>query len=386
MYTTQGRPRRAQAAAEATPCWPGAGLGDDALRAEALREQRLAERVVDLVRAGVREVLALEPHLRTPAPRQLARVRERRRPAHPGAQLRLELGAEARLAAGARARPPRGGRAPAPASRARSVRRRARSGRARPGTRRERLGEQRLAVDLQGLGSHQRLSSDIGAARRLAGGADEFTNARGVLHAALALDARAHVHAERAHGAHRLGDVRRRSSPPASTSCVAARERRRGAPVGALARAAAAALEQQRARQRRGQRAAAAQHRQHALAGAAGAGVRGPRRRSAPSPGAIASRTASTSACDGMQEHRDALDARRHGAPAARAPPQARGGAARPRGTRSRPRRRPPRPRPRSPRAVRRPQILIQSARHRALRPGPCGRASSSSRTACAAS
>jgi hypothetical protein len=38
----------------------GAGLGDDARLAHALGEQRLAERVVDLVRAGVVEVLALE--------------------------------------------------------------------------------------------------------------------------------------------------------------------------------------------------------------------------------------------------------------------------------------------------------------------------------------
>ncbi len=40
---------------------PGAGLGDDAALAEALGEQRLAERVVDLVRPGVREILALQP-------------------------------------------------------------------------------------------------------------------------------------------------------------------------------------------------------------------------------------------------------------------------------------------------------------------------------------
>ena len=37
-----------------------AGFGDDALLAHSLREQRLTERVVDLVRAGVRQVLALE--------------------------------------------------------------------------------------------------------------------------------------------------------------------------------------------------------------------------------------------------------------------------------------------------------------------------------------
>jgi hypothetical protein len=40
-----------------------AGLGDDARLAHALGQQRLADRVVDLVRAGVVEVLALEPDL-----------------------------------------------------------------------------------------------------------------------------------------------------------------------------------------------------------------------------------------------------------------------------------------------------------------------------------
>ena len=37
-----------------------AGLGDDALLAHALGKQALAERVVDLVRAGVQQVFALE--------------------------------------------------------------------------------------------------------------------------------------------------------------------------------------------------------------------------------------------------------------------------------------------------------------------------------------
>ena len=41
-----------------------ARLGDDALLAEAPGEQRLADGVVDLVRARVREVLALEPDAR----------------------------------------------------------------------------------------------------------------------------------------------------------------------------------------------------------------------------------------------------------------------------------------------------------------------------------
>jgi hypothetical protein len=38
----------------------GAGLRDDARLAEALRDQRLAESVVQLVRAGVEQVLALQ--------------------------------------------------------------------------------------------------------------------------------------------------------------------------------------------------------------------------------------------------------------------------------------------------------------------------------------
>ena len=38
----------------------GTGLGDEALLAQPARKQSLAKRVVDLVRAGVGEVLALE--------------------------------------------------------------------------------------------------------------------------------------------------------------------------------------------------------------------------------------------------------------------------------------------------------------------------------------
>ena len=41
----------------------GAGFGDHALLAHAEREQRLADRVVDFVCAGVVEVFALEPDL-----------------------------------------------------------------------------------------------------------------------------------------------------------------------------------------------------------------------------------------------------------------------------------------------------------------------------------
>jgi hypothetical protein len=62
---------------------PGAGLGDETGLLEAAREQRLADRVVDLVRAGVQQVLALEIHLRAAEPlRQRAReVRRVGRPA-----------------------------------------------------------------------------------------------------------------------------------------------------------------------------------------------------------------------------------------------------------------------------------------------------------------
>ena len=42
----------------------GAGLGDDALLAHAVASKRLADSVVDLVRAGVVQILALEQDLR----------------------------------------------------------------------------------------------------------------------------------------------------------------------------------------------------------------------------------------------------------------------------------------------------------------------------------
>ena len=61
---------------------PGAGLGDHPLLAHPQREQRLAERVVDLVRAGVVQVFALQPDLRPAAllGQPLGEI-QRRRPA-----------------------------------------------------------------------------------------------------------------------------------------------------------------------------------------------------------------------------------------------------------------------------------------------------------------
>ncbi|MDR8822196.1 hypothetical protein FEQ05_05940 [Burkholderia pseudomultivorans] len=73
----------------------GAGFGDHALLAHPLREQRLADHVVDLVRAGVVQVLALQVDLR--AAERLApalRVIDRRRTADEVLQLALEFGDE----------------------------------------------------------------------------------------------------------------------------------------------------------------------------------------------------------------------------------------------------------------------------------------------------
>ena len=71
-----------------------AGLGDDPRLAHAPGEQRLPERVVELVRAGVVEVLALEvdgpPHALAQPPRLI----QRRRPPGEVAQEQRELGPE----------------------------------------------------------------------------------------------------------------------------------------------------------------------------------------------------------------------------------------------------------------------------------------------------
>ena len=74
---------------------PGAGLGDDARLAEALGEERLADAVVDLVRARVVQVLAFQPDLRAarffgPA----LRVVDGGRPANVVLELIVEFGDE----------------------------------------------------------------------------------------------------------------------------------------------------------------------------------------------------------------------------------------------------------------------------------------------------
>ena len=64
----------------------GAGLGDHPRLAHPLGEQHLADGVVHLVRAGVAEILALEPHARADLGREARREVDRRRPAHVVAQ------------------------------------------------------------------------------------------------------------------------------------------------------------------------------------------------------------------------------------------------------------------------------------------------------------
>ena len=59
----------------------GARLRDHALLAHAPRQQRLAEHVVDLVRAGVREVFALQQHAHAEPLREPVTLGDRRRPA-----------------------------------------------------------------------------------------------------------------------------------------------------------------------------------------------------------------------------------------------------------------------------------------------------------------
>ena len=78
---------------------PGAGLGDDALLAHAHGQQDLAEGVVDLVRAGVGQVLPLEVD---PAPgplRQAVGAEERRGPAGVVGLQRAQFGQEGRVVA-----------------------------------------------------------------------------------------------------------------------------------------------------------------------------------------------------------------------------------------------------------------------------------------------
>ena len=77
---------------------PRAGLGDEARLAHALREERLSENVVYLVRAGVVQILALEVYLRAAQVlRHALREVEPRRPARVVVKQRGELAPEIRV-------------------------------------------------------------------------------------------------------------------------------------------------------------------------------------------------------------------------------------------------------------------------------------------------
>ena len=64
MKIMQGRPKRAQTVAVATPCWPAPVSAMIRVLPMRHREQDLADAIVDLVRAGVVELVALEVDLR----------------------------------------------------------------------------------------------------------------------------------------------------------------------------------------------------------------------------------------------------------------------------------------------------------------------------------
>ena len=64
MKTMQGRPKRCADRGGGHAVLARAGLRDDAGLAHAARQQDLAEHIVDLVRAGVVELVALEVDLR----------------------------------------------------------------------------------------------------------------------------------------------------------------------------------------------------------------------------------------------------------------------------------------------------------------------------------
>ena len=82
MKTSQRRPKSARHGRRGDAVLARAGLGDEARLLETSREQRLADRVVDLVRAGVQQVLALQIDLRAAeALGEPAREVEPRRPA-----------------------------------------------------------------------------------------------------------------------------------------------------------------------------------------------------------------------------------------------------------------------------------------------------------------
>ena len=81
MYTTHSNPNSAHTVAVATPCCPAPVSATTRCLPMRSHQQRLTQAVVDLVRAGVQQVFALQINLR-PAEflRQPPRKKQRRRP------------------------------------------------------------------------------------------------------------------------------------------------------------------------------------------------------------------------------------------------------------------------------------------------------------------
>ena len=166
-----------------------ARLGHDALLAEPLREQRLADGVVDLVRARVREVLALEPDARAAdlGAEPLGQV-ERRLAPDVVARERGQLGREGRVGEGGGER------------RLELVERRHHGlGHEAPAEAAEAPERVRRVLHVEALA--------VSCSSRLLGRGDQPSHALVVLDSRGALDAARAVDAVRAHLAHRLRDV-----------------------------------------------------------------------------------------------------------------------------------------------------------------------------------
>ena len=91
---THRNPKSAQTVAVATPCWPAPVSAITRCFAHPARKQRLAQGVVDLMRAGVQKVFALQINLRaTRMGSQPLRVKQWCRSAGVVAQQQVEFSA-----------------------------------------------------------------------------------------------------------------------------------------------------------------------------------------------------------------------------------------------------------------------------------------------------
>ena len=206
MYTLHSMPISAAAVALATPCWPAPVSATSRLLAHPLGQQRLAEHVVDLVRAGVVEVLALQHQADAELLAEVVALGEDRRAPGVVAQQVVELGAERRDRPTPRGtRPPAPG-TPAPASRARNDHRTRRSGRwpmALPSATCS-LPHRHFVV---GPVVGHLVGAEVRLRRGGTGPFDERLHLQRILAARRLLDTGRHVDAPRLHRAHRVGDV-----------------------------------------------------------------------------------------------------------------------------------------------------------------------------------